>query len=179
MRAFRLLAIPFVAIVFCRAAAADVLLDFQQIDYGSALGGNVSFQARFNSFDDLTNGAVLPSDYLSVDVSDPSVLLGQSFFYPFLGVPIPDNYAVRLDFVDAGSGLLVGSSVIGGWNGPFDHYGSYTNGTPYFSFTLSEYAAAPVPEPATALLFGAGLLALLGARAGGKRRRSPERDLSL
>ncbi len=57
-------------------------------------------------------------------------------------------------------GVLIPDGVLGGWSLPSPTSDFATGGD--YTITLSQLTAAPVPEPATMLLFGLGLLGLAG-----------------
>jgi hypothetical protein len=159
------------AFLFFQTSNAQVLMSFNRTAFPEASFPAISFEAVFTDFNDITDGLVLDTDYLSKTVSDPNYGLGAVFFFNpgtgFLGAK--EGYRVWTEVYPLAGGA---SKAIesGGWNGPFDHFGSYSSGVS--SFVLSQYApTTPIPEPEIYALMMAGL-GVLGLVARRKKLRA-------
>jgi len=143
-----LLIIICILMFFSSTANADILMKFH-LDAWDRFP-ETSFQAVFKNFHDIIDGIVEPSILIFPNPNGPAYILGARFHFSDPNTSI--GYMNKL-------GVYYTGSVEGGqepfeWSGyPWDHYGTYTHSSGYF--TLSGV-------PGTALAWGRNTSGQLG-----------------
>ena len=154
MKIARILVILCLGFFISQTANADVLMSFHMD--ATSYAPETSFEAVFTDFNDITDGPF--SSFLSFSISDKNyttIAWVNVTVSEYNGAP---NYGVAVAYTGKNQWAQ------GGWNGPFDHYGTYVNPDGGKEFTLSEYTPTAVPEPGILILLGISMASVAGLR---------------